>query len=87
MTPAEAISAVKELVKNERVLARTGDASLAPAELDALGLLLKDASVVDRLNLLLSADEWPGASGMEDVCEIVRGVRLPVPDAPEWSRH
>jgi hypothetical protein len=47
-----------------------------------------DAEALDELNLLLSAPEWPGASGMEDVCEIVRGTgRLEVKDAPTWERH
>jgi hypothetical protein len=49
---------------------------------------LSDADALDRLNLLLSAPEWPGASGMEDVAEIVRATgRQEVPDAPEWERH
>lgn len=47
----------------------------------------RDAEVLDALNLLLSAPEWPGASGMEDVCELVRTVRTEVPDAPEWESH
>ena len=49
---------------------------------------LTDAEALDRLNLLLSAEEWPGASGMEDVCEIVRATgRREIPNAPEWERH
>lgn len=49
---------------------------------------MSDAEALDLLNLLLSAPEWPGASGMEDVCEIVRSTgRAEVPDAPEWPRH
>lgn len=49
---------------------------------------LSDAEALDKLNLLLSASEWPGASGMEDVCEIVRATgRSEIPDAPEWARH
>lgn len=50
--------------------------------------LLSDAEALDELNLLLSAPEWPGASGMEDVAEIVAATgREQVPDAPEWRRH
>lgn len=33
-----------------------------------------DAEVLDRLAYLLSAPEWPGASGMEDVAELVRST-------------
>jgi hypothetical protein len=49
---------------------------------------ITDADALDRLNLLLSAPEWPGASGMEDVCEIVRATgRDEIADAPTWGRH
>lgn len=52
------------------------------------GRVISDAEALDRLNELLSAPEWPGASGMEDVCEIVRLTgREEIPDAPEWGRH
>jgi len=47
-----------------------------------------DEEALDELNLLLSAPEWPGASGMEDVCVIVRATgRREVPNAPHWERH
>lgn len=47
-----------------------------------------DAEALDALNLLLSAPEWPGASGMEDVCEIVRSTgRTEIEGAPAWGRH
>jgi hypothetical protein len=47
-----------------------------------------DTEALDAINLLLSAPEWPGASGMEDVCEIVRATgRVEIPNAPEWPRH
>lgn len=47
-----------------------------------------DEEALDELNLMLSAPEWPGASGMEDVCEVVRSTgRTEVPNAPEWHRH
>lgn len=58
--------------------------ALAQARLEQA---VQDAAALDEINLLLSAPEWPGASGMEDVCDIVRRVREPVPDAPEWHRH
>lgn len=49
---------------------------------------LIDRLALDLLNLLLSAAEWPGASGMEDVCEIVRATgRTEVAGAPEWRSH
>jgi hypothetical protein len=49
---------------------------------------LTDKQALDLLNELLSADEWPGASGMEDVCDIVRATgRTEIADAPEWARH
>lgn len=60
----------------------------ATSALWRLGPCCDDAAVLDRLNLLLSAEEWPGASGMEDVDELVRSTgRQRVPDAPDWSRH
>lgn len=47
-----------------------------------------DAATLDALNLLLSAPEWPGASGLEDIAELVRATgRRPIPNAPEWERH
>jgi hypothetical protein len=47
-----------------------------------------DAAALDELNLMLSAPEWPGASGMEDVLEVVRRTgRVEIPDAPEWRGH
>lgn len=47
-----------------------------------------DAEVLDRLAYLLSAEEWPGASGMEDVAELVAltGRDIDQPGA-EWPRH
>jgi hypothetical protein len=59
---------------------------MMPAEAGAT--ISADRKALDRLNLLLSAPEWPGASGMEDVCEIVRATgRIEVPNAPEWPSH
>ena len=47
-----------------------------------------DKEALDELNLMLSAPEWPGASGMEDVCMIVRSTgRTEIPNAPEWPSH
>ena len=49
---------------------------------------MNDKDALDAINLLLSAEEWPGASGMEDVCEIVRATgRVEIEDAPEWESH
>ena len=47
----------------------------------------KDRGTLDAINLLLSAPVWPGASGMEDIYDLVRTVREPVPNAPEWEAH
>lgn len=45
-----------------------------------------DKAALDAINLLLSAETWPGASGMEDVCEIVRSTgRTKVTGAPDWG--
>jgi hypothetical protein len=47
-----------------------------------------DRAALDKLNLLLSAPTWPGASALEDVCAIVRSTgRSEVPDAPAWEGH
>lgn len=46
-----------------------------------------DAEVLDRLAWLLSAEEWPGASGMEDVAELVALVRDIEQPGAEWPRH
>ena len=47
-----------------------------------------DADVLDRLAYLLSAEEWPGASGMEDVAELVAATGRDINQAgAEWPRH
>lgn len=47
-----------------------------------------DADALDKLNVLFSSKRWPSASGLEDVCAIVRATgRTEVPDAPAWDRH
>lgn len=47
-----------------------------------------DKEALDKLNDLLSAKNWPGASGLEDVCAIVRSTgRTPNPGAPAWESH
>src|SRR5262245_5406548 len=52
------------------------------------GGVLTDRQALDEINLLLSAPEWPGASGMEDIAEIVNATgRSEVPNAPEWPSH
>lgn len=69
----------------------TGEQIWCPDRLltaDDNSLTVSDATALDALNLLLSADEWPGASGMEDVAEIVHATgRRPIPNAPEWPAH
>lgn len=51
--------------------------------------VISDQRALDNLALMLSAEEWPGASGMEDVAEIVAktGRDIEQPNAPEWERH
>jgi len=50
--------------------------------------IISDDQALNEINLLLSAAEWPGASGMEDVNEIVlRTGREEVANAPEWRSH
>lgn len=57
-------------------------------ELVAISHVNDDKVILDRLAYLLSAPEWPGASGMEDVAELVARVRdiNTNPDAV-WHRH
>lgn len=47
-----------------------------------------DRAALDAIAALLRAEEWPGASGMEDIAEVVATVRdvTTVPGA-EWLRH
>jgi hypothetical protein len=49
---------------------------------------MSDKQVLDALAWLLSAPEWPGASGMEDVAELVglTGRDLEQKGAT-WDRH
>jgi hypothetical protein len=48
----------------------------------------RDAAALDRLAWLLSAPEWPGASGMEDVAEIVAATGRDLDqEGASWSRH
>lgn len=57
-------------------------------EADSESQAQRDKEALDTLNLLLSAEEWPGASGMEDVLEIVRRTgRVEIENAPDWPRH
>lgn len=52
------------------------------------GQQIADQEALDRINLLLSAADWPGPSGLEDIQDIVRLTgREPVPNAPAWWRH
>jgi hypothetical protein len=49
----------------------------------------RDAFALDQLARLLSSAEWPGASGMEDVEQIVlsTGRDTDQADAPTWGSH
>jgi hypothetical protein len=52
------------------------------------GTPLTDKEALDQINYLLSADEWPGASGMEDIAEIVaRTGREYVENTEGWESH
>ena len=75
-----------------------GQAYLGPEGFDALAELVdratvpttmvRDSLILDRIAELLRAEEWPGASGMEDIAELVREVRDLTPDPDvHWSRH
>lgn len=64
------------------------DIDARPTEPEPTSDPISDKAALDKLNLLLSAPEWPGASGMEDVCQIVRSTgRGEIPNAPEWGSH
>jgi CO dehydrogenase/acetyl-CoA synthase epsilon subunit len=47
-----------------------------------------DAEILDRIAVLLSAEEWPGASGLEDIHELVllTGRHTDHLDV-EWASH
>lgn len=68
-------------------VAVNSEADLYGELIDGIKAGFRDADAIDEINLLLSAKEWPGASGMEDVCNIVRRVRAEIADAPDWERH
>lgn len=48
-----------------------------------------DEAVLDRIAQLLRAPEWPGASGMEDIAELVALTGRDLSDDPDmvWHRH
>lgn len=48
-----------------------------------------DAEILDRIAYLLSAPEWPGASGLEDIAELVALTGRDISDNPnvEWVSH
>jgi hypothetical protein len=49
---------------------------------------LTDKEALDKLAWLLSAPEWPGASGLEDVAEIVVATGRDIEqEGAEWPRH
>jgi hypothetical protein len=50
---------------------------------------LTDEQALDEMATLFSASEWPGSSGLEDLCSIVRGTGRKITDDPtiEWARH
>lgn len=49
---------------------------------------MTDTEALDRLAWLLSAPEWPGASGMEDVAEIVAATGRDIDqEGATWARH
>jgi hypothetical protein len=76
-----AIGYLEGLDEARKVVLHVSPARNASGEID-------DADALDRLNVLLSARTWPGASGLEDVCDIVRGTgREEIPNAPAWASH
>ena len=48
-----------------------------------------DKDILDEIAYLLSAAEWPGASGMEDIAELVAmtGRDITTDVGAEWHRH
>ena len=50
---------------------------------------MTDKDCLDALAHLLQAPEWPGASGMEDVAELVAATGRDLTEVPdrEWERH
>jgi hypothetical protein len=50
---------------------------------------LTDEEALDRMATLFSASEWPGSSGLEDLCSIVKRTGRSITDDPtiEWGRH
>lgn len=63
------------------------DCEVEPAAHTLVQSLL-DRETLDRLAWLLSAPEWPGASGMEDVAELVaRTGRDLHQEGAQWYRH
>lgn len=49
----------------------------------------KRLNALSSIRRLLSAPEWPGASGLEDISEIVERATGPIPNDPTvtWGRH
>jgi hypothetical protein len=49
----------------------------------------RDKLALDKLARLLRAPEWPGASGLEDVVEIVAATGRDLTKDPsvDWPRH
>jgi hypothetical protein len=50
---------------------------------------ISDQAALDAMAYLFSATEWPGSSGLEDLCEIVAETGRTIEDDPEvdWARH
>ena len=48
-----------------------------------------DKAILDRMARLFSAPEWPGASGLEDLAELVARTGRVIEDDPdvEWGQH
>lgn len=91
-------AAVNEIERLLEVLSNEGWSGFIPADEAAKALVEADdlrradedadSEALDKLNLLLSAKDWPGPSGLEDVCAIVRATgREAVKNAPAWEKH
>lgn len=68
------------------------DIELEPSEVvevEPLPRRCTDKQALDRMAYLFSAMEWPGASGLEDLAEIVARTGREIKDDPnaEWGRH
>lgn len=83
-----AIEAYFDIVEDETYSLKETELEGVIREAENTGRL-SDAEALDRMAHLFSASEWPGSSGLEDLCGIVRktGRRITDDSTIEWARH